>query len=61
MKNYFLYLLIGVAFIALMAMFFPKVQRKNVNMCGQTMAEANDSINWHNGIYSPDGCVIIKQ
>lgn len=31
-------------------------KREPVNFCGQTMAEANDPINWHNGVYSPEGC-----
>lgn len=31
-----------------------------VNYCGQTMEEANNPVNWHNGVYSPEGCDIIK-
>ena len=35
--------------------------KEPVNMCNQTISEANNPINWHNGIYSPEGCNLIKQ
>ena len=35
--------------------------KEPVNICNQTMAEANDPINWHDGIYSPVGCDLTKK
>jgi len=34
--------------------------KEPVNFCGHTIAEANDPVNWHNGIYSPEGCDLSK-
>jgi len=55
MKKYFLILIIAI-FLATACFIF----KEPVNMCGQTMAKANNPINWHNGVYSPDGCNINK-
>jgi len=60
MKNGIIYLLIGVTLTAITIAAIIPSKKEYVNMCGQTMEEANNPINWHNGIYSPDGCVIIK-
>jgi hypothetical protein len=62
MKN----IIIGVVIIIVFALTFfslmewtkNKLTQESINMCGHTIEEANNSIHWDNGIYSPEGCEI---
>ena len=56
-------LLVIISIILVAYLFEHRIKKPNepVNFCNQTMAEANNPINWHNGIYSPEGCNIIKK
>jgi len=49
-----------ISFYSLTSWIKDTLIKEEVNICGQTMAEANDPVNWHNGIYSPDNCNINK-
>lgn len=50
-----------LAFLSLTSWIEDTIIQEPVNFCGQTMAEANEPINWHNGVYSPEGCDLIKK
>jgi len=53
-------LAVGLAFFSLISWIKDSYRLERVNFCGQTMCEANNLSNWHNGVYSPEGCDLSK-
>ena len=66
-KKQVILIMIGLAIVMVLAFFSltswmrDAIIKEPVNFCGQTIDEANNPVNWHNGIYSPDGCNLIKK
>ena len=55
-KQKILVLITVITLLLLILVIINCLPNKKVNFCNQTMKQANEPINWHNGIYSPEGC-----
>jgi hypothetical protein len=53
------YSIIIFSILIILTFFSLTSLKEKTNICGQTMDEANNPVNWHNGVYSPVGCDII--
>ena len=62
-RNFYIAVILIIIAISLVGVFFSSIikdTREPVNFCNQTISEANNPINWHGGVYSPEGCDLSK-
>ena len=55
-------IILAIIIITLFVMisFAKSYEFDEVNFCDQTIEEANNYSNWHDGVYSPEGCDLSK-